>query len=1544
MTSPTRGGDPEGRDDREGTPPLTKEQIEGHISAMKSIIKEHNKRNKANPIRLNFETEDQDPKEDRIVKGREVDDDDLSKPFKETLKTPFTRRIIEFSGPEYSMPTNIALYDGSTDPADHLNRFVGAANSGEWPMPVWCRMFQQTLDGSARGWFESLPPNSIDEWWRLREAFTTRYSTRKACYKEPHEITKIVRKANETLTAFKERWTVETGFIMGVPEVMKISSFMDSVKSPELAKRFASSVPKTVDEMMKRLDEFVRAEEAYALTELPPGESRDIHRRLSFPAGPRDVHQRLTFPSARRDDRDGRNNSGKDFRKGDYSNSYKGRDNFNTGRQRDYGAPYPQRERTNRSDQPPRPVANPLRTGDPDKYCDYHQDKGHHTNDCIQLRKQLEIALESGKLNHLMKDLRQRVERRQNRNPPVQKAGLCGRRVISGGHVRTLLREPSGEGSGLTYKNDHLNHVFTTRFGNEGLSRRTSMKFIIIRAPSPYNIILGRPGLKILHAIPSTIHSMIKFPTPKGIATLIARTITIAECRKREEKQMIREETPQEEEGVDATEQVVVNPSFPDQMVTIGGRLSKGKGGAVTKEVTEWVKAGIVRPVKYPTYISNPVLVKKCDGSWRMCIDFKNLNSACPKDYYPLPNIDCKVEAVMGFRYKCFLDAYKGYHQIQMAKEDEEKTAFYTEQGTYCYTKMPFGLKNAGATYQRLVDSAFQSQIGRNLEAYVDDMVIKSKEETGLLADIAETFEGLKTINMKLNPKKCSFGVEEGKFLGYMVTSEGIRANPKKTKAISDLQSPKTLKEMQSLSGKLASLNRFLAKSAERALPFFNTLKNITKENKHEYRWTAEAEEAFQQMKGLIMSLPSLTPPYPEETLYAYLAVSREAVSAVLLTDRNGRQCPVQYVSRTLNEAERNYSPLEKLALSLVNMTRRLRRYFEAHPVKVITDQPIKNILSRTEVSGKLAKYAVEIGTYKISFIPRNAVKGQVLADFLSDAPDGEREDEYFQSPEVPPEIDDTEAWTLYTDGAASSKGSGAGLVLTGPSGVEYAYALRLTFASTNNEAEYEALLAGLRIARMMNVRWIEVKVDSKLVASQINGIYEASNDSMIKYLAKAREYISEFQTFSIENIPRGSNQKADVLSKLATVPFHNLTKEILVEVLNERSTEVQEVQTIVEEEGDNWMTPIIKYLEEGIVPSDKNEARALRAKIGQYTMESGVLFKKGYLIPMLRCVGPLQANYVIREIHMGSCGMHVDAKTEVDKCDSCQIHSPIPRLPKTFMTSIMAPWPFYQWGMDILGPLTPQEEKLFVVDSIDYFTKWVEAKPLVKITGKEIIRFVMDNIICRYGLPRIIVTDNGAQLINDPFKSWCKRFEIQQMNTAVAHPQANGLVERANRSLMEGIKTRLGREKAGWVDELPNVLWAHRTSIKQSNGETPFSLTYGSEAVIPAEIGMPSYRTLMIREEFNEEEQRLNLDLLQERREAAAIREARYKSKMEQYYNKKGKMRSQVEGPYRVKEASKLAPYKLQNDGGQVPSGKAHTGLQKHSKMAPINCKRWRT
>ncbi|GKE20197.1 reverse transcriptase domain-containing protein, partial [Tanacetum coccineum] len=328
MAGQFEGGGPENTDDREGTlPPLTKEQIEGHVSALKSLIKSHNRKNKGDPIRLNFETEDTEMQDYNIAKGKEVVDEDLGKPFKEARRTPLTRRIIEFAGPEYKMPTNIKLYDGTADPEDHLSRFASAANSGEWPMPVWCRMFQQTLDGSARGWFERLPHDSINEWAELREAFAARYSVRRACFKEPHEITKIIRKANESLTAFKERWTVETGFIMGVPEVMKISSFMDSVKSPELAKRFSDKVPTTVNEMMERLDDFVRSEAAYANTELPKGETGETHRKMS-----------LSFNG--RDTRQFRNTRPMESRRDDYRNNYRGRDAYRANRARDDRAPY----------------------------------------------------------------------------------------------------------------------------------------------------------------------------------------------------------------------------------------------------------------------------------------------------------------------------------------------------------------------------------------------------------------------------------------------------------------------------------------------------------------------------------------------------------------------------------------------------------------------------------------------------------------------------------------------------------------------------------------------------------------------------------------------------------------------------------------------------------------------------------------------------------------------------------------------------------------------------------------------------------------------------------------------------------------------------------------------------------------------------------------------------------------------------------------------------------------------------------------------------
>ncbi|GJY43968.1 reverse transcriptase domain-containing protein [Tanacetum coccineum] len=467
-----------------------------------------------------------------------------------------------------------------------------------------------------------------------------------------------------------------------------------------------------------------------------------------------------------------------------------------------------------------------------------------------------------------------------------------------------------------------------------------------------------------------------------------------------------------------------------------------------------------------------------------------------------------------------------------------------------------------------------------------------------------------------------------------------------------------------------------------------------------------------------------------------------------------------------------------------------------------ITDQPIRQVMSRPEVVGRLQKWSIMLGEHNITYRPRTSVKGQILADFLVEKPEEASAD--MSEKEAP-----QEPWTLFTDGSSCIDGLGVGLILTIPEGAEFTYALRFQFTASYNEAEYEALLVGLRIATQMRVRNIRVSVDSKLVANQVLGTYIAKEENMIKYLEKVKSLVSGFASFSISQ-----NKKADALSKIASTSFAHLSKQVLVEVLQEKSIQEQEVAAVVEEEGPTWITPITEYLKDGVLPNDKKEANKLCIKARQYELMDGILYRRSFL----------------------------------------------------------RPW-----------------------------------------------------------------------LSENPFKDWCEKLNITQRFASVKHPQSNGLVERANRSLGEGIKARLGEGNKNWIEEIPHVLWAHRTMIKSSNGDTPFSLTYGTEAVIPAEIRMPTYRTAAVDIVCNDDEIRLNLDLLEERRERAAIREAKAKSKMMRYYNARvrgvtfkpgdyvyrsneashamdgGKLGPKWEGPYEVTEVLGGGAYKLRSMDGAV-------------------------
>ncbi|GJV53366.1 reverse transcriptase domain-containing protein [Tanacetum coccineum] len=420
-----------------------------------------------------------------------------------------------------------------------------------------------------------------------------------------------------------------------------------------------------------------------------------------------------------------------------------------------------------------------------------------------------------------------------------------------------------------------------------------------------------------------------------------------------------------------------------------------------------------------------------------------------------------------------------------------------------------------------------------------------------------------------------------------------------------------------------------------------------------------------------------LTAPKEKEELIMYMAAAKKAISTVLMTERDGKQMPIYFVIRALQDPEVNYTPMEKLILALTT-----------------------------------------------------SVKGQI-ADFIVERPEDDSSDTPMEDKEELPD-----PWVLFTDGSSCVNGFRAGLIITNPEGMEFTYALR------------------------------------------------------------------------------------------------------------KKSIDKKEVLVVVEEEGRTWLTPIYEYLTEEILPEEKRKARAIRCKAGRYAVTNGILYKKSFLGPWLRCVGQLQENYVLREIHEGSCSMHaglrsvvakalrsgyywptmhIDARNLIRECSSCQ------------------------------GP----GKVKFLIVAIDYSTKWIEAKPVATITGAQVKKFVCDNIVCRFGLIGEIISDNGKQFRDNPFIDWCEKLCIRQCLTSVKHPQANGLVERANRSLGEGIKARL--------DERSKKLAGRDITL---------------------EIGMPTLGTVEVDMIKNDEALGVNLDLLEEKRKQAAIQEEKSKAKMDKYYN----------------------------------------------------------
>ncbi|XP_020204904.1 uncharacterized protein LOC109790200 [Cajanus cajan] len=478
---------------------------------------------------------------------------------------------------------------------------------------------------------------------------------------------------------------------------------------------------------------------------------------------------------------------------------------------------------------------------------------------------------------------------------------------------------------------------------------------------------------------------------------------------------------------------------------------------------------------------------------------------------------------------------------------------------------------------------------------------------------------------MRLNSAKCTFGVTGGKFLGFMLSQRGIEANHDKCQAIVNMRSPRNVKEVQRLAGRIASLARFLPCMAEKSRPIMSLLKKARK-----FQWTEECESSFQNFKIMLTALPLLAKLNPHLEMIIYIFVSDKAISTTLVQEQT-KQMSVYFISRVLQDAETRYQHLEKTVLALVHTAKRLRHYFQSHRIIIRTDSPIVKVLRKPELARRMVALSIELSQFGIRFEPRGPIKAQSMADFIN-----EFTLEALSEPHV---------WTLHMDGSSNQQGSGVGIILEGPGKVLVELSLWFGFKASNNQAEYEALLASLRLAKDLSVTRIKCWSDSQVVTGQVNDTFQIKEPTLFLYFHAFQKLKNNFQEIHVEYTPRELNMRADQLAKLASSKKRSHLRSIMQQELQAPS--VRETECLhVQQEEDNWMTGITRYLSTRELPSNSLEAKKLRVVVAQYTLVAGELYKRGMSSPLLKCLTPEQAHYVLREIHEGICRTHSRGRT----------------------------------------------------------------------------------------------------------------------------------------------------------------------------------------------------------------------------------------------------------------------------------------------------------
>ncbi|XP_027769580.1 uncharacterized protein LOC114075289 [Solanum pennellii] len=651
--------------------------------------------------------------------------------------------------------------------------------------------------------------------------------------------------------------------------------------------------------------------------------------------------------------------------------------------------------------------------------------------------------------------------------------------------------------------------------------------------------------------------------------------------------------------------------------------------------------------------------------------------------------------------------------------------------------------------------------------------------------------------------------------------------------------------------GSLNYISRFIAQSTVECEPIFKLLKKDAPT-----KWTEECQTAFDAIKSYLSNPPVLVPPREGSPLLLYLSVSDSAFGFVLgQHDETGKkEKAIYYISKKFTPYESRYTLLERTCCALTCLAQKLRHYLSSYTTYLISRMdPLKYIFQKAMPTGNLAKWQMLLSEFDIVYVTQKAIKAQALADHLAENPMDEEYEPlktYFHDEEVSFVGEDiSEAypgWRLFFDRAANHQGKGVGAVLVSESGQHYPMAAKLRFNCTNNMAEYEACILGFKMVVDRNVYELLVIGDSDLLIHQVQEEWAVRNPKIIPYVQCVQNLCKRFRKIEFTHTPRIQNELADALATIASMIKHPDTDYIdpLDIELKERPVHCSHVES--EPDGLPW------YFDKKRRTPDLGH---------------------------LRCVDAAEAVRLIEQIHAGVCGTNMNELTFarkvlragyfwmtmendcckfVQKCHKCQVHGDLIRMPL-------------------------------------HELNWVEAASYKSVTKKVVAGFVRNNLICRFGVPESIITDNGANLNSHLMKEICEQFKIIHRRSTAYRPQMNGAVEAANKNIKKILRKMIDKQR-GWHEMLPYALLGYRTMVRTSTGATPYLLVYGTEAVMPVEVEIPSLRIIQEAELSNAEWVSKRIDqlaLIDEKRMVAICHGQLYRQRMTRAFHKRVRARN---------------------------------------------------